>query len=33
MGCYGHSRVREMILGGVSRQMLKDTSIPLLLSS
>jgi nucleotide-binding universal stress UspA family protein len=33
MGCYGHSRVREMILGGVSREMLKDASIPLLLSS
>jgi nucleotide-binding universal stress UspA family protein len=33
MGCYGHSRFREMIMGGVSREMLKDTSVPLLLSS
>ena len=33
MGCYGHSRLREMIMGGVSREMLKDTSVPLLLSS
>lgn len=33
MGCYGHSRFREMILGGVSQSMLKDVPFPLLLSS
>ena len=31
MGCYGHSRFRERILGGVSRDMLKDMPGPLLL--
>jgi nucleotide-binding universal stress UspA family protein len=33
MGCYGHSRLRERILGGVSRDMLKDIPSPLLLAS
>lgn len=33
MGCYGHSRFRERILGGVSRSMLKDMPFPLLLSN
>jgi nucleotide-binding universal stress UspA family protein len=33
MGCYGHSRVREMILGGVSRDMLQGVPYPLLMSS
>lgn len=33
MGCYGHSRFRERVLGGVSRSMLKDISSPLLLSN
>jgi nucleotide-binding universal stress UspA family protein len=33
MGCYGHSRFRERILGGVSRSMLKDIPGPLLLSN
>jgi len=32
MGLYGHSRIREFILGGASRQMLDDSPIPLLLS-
>lgn len=32
MGLYGHSRFREFILGGVSREMLNDSPIPLLLS-
>lgn len=32
MGLYGHSRLREFILGGVSRSMLDDSPIPLLLS-
>jgi nucleotide-binding universal stress UspA family protein len=33
MGCYGHSRFREMILGGVTRDMLRGFSLPLFLSS
>ena len=33
MGCYGHSRLRESILGGVTHDMLRDASMPLLLSS
>jgi nucleotide-binding universal stress UspA family protein len=33
MGCYGHSRFRERILGGVSRSMLKDIPFPLLLAN
>jgi nucleotide-binding universal stress UspA family protein len=33
MGCYGHSRFREMVLGGVSRRMLQDVAFPLLLSN
>lgn len=32
MGAYGHSRTREMIFGGVTRHMLKNSTIPLLLS-
>ena len=32
MGLYGHSRLREFVLGGVSRDMLDDSPIPLLLS-
>lgn len=32
MGAYGHSRTREMIFGGVTRYMLRNSSIPLLLS-
>ena len=33
MGCYGHSRFRERILGGVSRSMLNDMPLPLLLAN
>lgn len=33
MGCYGHSRFRERILGGVSRSMLQQMPGPLLLSN
>lgn len=33
MGCYGHSRIRERILGGVSRSMLREIPFPLLLSN
>ncbi|MXP13195.1 universal stress protein [Altererythrobacter confluentis] len=32
MGAYGHSRFRESVLGGVTRDMLCDPEIPLLLS-
>lgn len=32
MGGYGHSRLRELLLGGVTRQMLADARIPLLLA-
>ena len=30
MGGYGHSRLREMILGGVTRHMLERMSLPVL---
>jgi nucleotide-binding universal stress UspA family protein len=33
MGCYGHSRIRERILGGVSRSMLREIPFPLLLAN
>lgn len=32
MGCYGHSRLREFILGGVTRQVLKEMSVPVLMA-
>jgi nucleotide-binding universal stress UspA family protein len=32
MGVYGHTRLREFILGGVSREMLHAPSLPLLIS-
>ena len=32
MGAYGHSRFRERILGGVTRDMLRDPVLPLLVS-
>ncbi|MFC5581337.1 universal stress protein [Rhodanobacter terrae] len=32
-GGYGHSRLLEWILGGVTRELLATTSIPLLLSN
>jgi nucleotide-binding universal stress UspA family protein len=31
MGAYGHSRLREMVLGGVTRAILGDAAIPVLL--
>jgi nucleotide-binding universal stress UspA family protein len=30
MGCYGHTRFREALLGGVSRQILKSMTLPIL---
>ena len=32
MGVFGHSRLREMLLGGVSRDLLKRSRVPLLLA-
>lgn len=32
MGCYGHSRAREWLLGGVSRTLLSCMTIPVLMS-
>lgn len=32
MGCYGHSRLREMIFGGASRYVLKHLRTPVLMS-
>ena len=32
MGGYGHSRLREMLLGGVTRSMLERMTVPLLIS-
>lgn len=32
MGCYGHSRFREMAFGGVTRHMLRETTIPVFFS-
>ena len=32
MGAYGHTRLRETLLGGVSRSMMTDPPLPLLLS-
>ena len=31
MGAYGHSRLREAVLGGVTRQMMRESHVPLLL--
>jgi nucleotide-binding universal stress UspA family protein len=32
MGCFGHTRLRELCLGGPSRAVLADTRIPVLLT-
>lgn len=32
MGCYGHSRFRELVLGGVSREILGQMTVPVLMS-
>ncbi|HEY4856252.1 MAG TPA: universal stress protein, partial [Xanthobacteraceae bacterium] len=32
MGAYGHSRLREMILGGVTRDILKNMNVPVLMA-
>jgi nucleotide-binding universal stress UspA family protein len=32
MGCYGHSRLREFVFGGVTRHVLESMTIPILMS-
>jgi nucleotide-binding universal stress UspA family protein len=32
MGCYGHSRAREFVLGGVSRTLLETMTVPVLMA-
>lgn len=32
MGCYGHSRAREWVLGGATRSMLQSMTLPVLMS-
>jgi nucleotide-binding universal stress UspA family protein len=32
MGGYGHSRVRELLFGGVTRSILENTTIPILVA-
>lgn len=32
MGCYGHSRAREWVLGGASRSVLRGMTIPVLMA-
>ena len=32
MGAYGHSRLREMVLGGMTRHMLLHMTVPVLMS-
>src|SRR5262249_9180116 len=32
MGCYGHSRLREFVLGGASRHLLAGMTLPILMS-
>ena len=32
MGCYGHSRMRELVLGGMSRDILDRMTLPVLMS-
>lgn len=32
MGCYGHSRAREWVLGGVTRSILQSMTLPVLMS-
>ena len=33
MGAYGHSRVRELVLGGVTREILRTMTVPVLMSN
>ncbi|HEY1231506.1 MAG TPA: universal stress protein, partial [Ramlibacter sp.] len=33
MGCYGHSRAREWLLGGASRTVLSSMTLPVLMAN
>lgn len=33
MGAYGHSRLREFVLGGATREVLRAATLPVLLSN
>jgi nucleotide-binding universal stress UspA family protein len=32
MGCYGHSRARELMLGGATRTVLQTMTLPVLMA-
>jgi nucleotide-binding universal stress UspA family protein len=32
MGCYGHTRFRELLLGGATRSVLNDMTLPVLMA-
>ena len=32
MGAYGHSRLRELVLGGVTRTILREMTVPVLIA-
>jgi nucleotide-binding universal stress UspA family protein len=32
MGCYGHTRAREWVLGGATRTVLKSMTLPVLMA-
>ena len=32
MGCYGHSRTREIMLGGATQTVLRDMTLPVLMA-
>ena len=32
MGCYGHTRLRELVLGGLTREILQHSTVPVLMS-
>jgi nucleotide-binding universal stress UspA family protein len=32
MGCYGHGRLRELVLGGATQTVLRDTPVPVLMA-
>jgi nucleotide-binding universal stress UspA family protein len=32
MGAYGHTRMRELVFGGVTRSMLEDTDLPIFIA-
>jgi nucleotide-binding universal stress UspA family protein len=32
MGCFGHSRAREWVLGGATRSILQSMTVPVLMS-